>query len=60
MAESFPHLKLQREEPVTEKRPGRFRLPKALADPSTQHIEKALRCSASQTNGKIQIYCKRR
>jgi hypothetical protein len=45
-------LKLQREEPVTEKRPGGFRLPKARRPrrPRAQHIEKALRCSANPTN----------
>lgn len=34
MDESFPHLPLQREEPVTEKRPGGRRVPSAPADPA--------------------------
>ncbi len=32
--ESFPHLPLQREEPVTEKRPGGRRIPATPADPA--------------------------
>lgn len=34
MDETFPHLPLQREEPVTEKRPGGRRVPSAPADPA--------------------------
>ena len=33
MEESFPHLRLQREEPVTEKRTGGRRIPVAPSDP---------------------------
>ena len=34
MDKTFPHLPLQREEPVTEKRPGGRRVPSAPADPA--------------------------
>ncbi|MGR9045820.1 MAG: hypothetical protein ACU83N_11020, partial [Gammaproteobacteria bacterium] len=35
MTSSYPHLPLQREEPITEKRPGNYHPPPPPADPAS-------------------------
>jgi len=62
MAESFPHLKLQREEPVTEKRAGRFR-PYRAPDDAVAHarnLQKSLDRTKIQTDGDIGGFDERR
>ena len=57
MDETFPHLPLQREEPVTEKRPGGRRVPTAPADPAAhgralrQRLETAKDEAATDVGG---------
>ena len=52
MEKSYPHLQLRREEPVTEKRPGKPFFRKAPEDPSAhaKSLEESLRDAVSQTD----------
>jgi hypothetical protein len=43
MTSSYPHIPLQREEPITEKRPGNYFPPKPPADPSAHGRELGLK-----------------
>jgi hypothetical protein len=56
MEESFPHLRLEREEPVTEKRPpGRGRITEPPADPAAhgQRLKECLENAKQQTDKDI-------
>jgi len=52
MTESFPHLELNREEPITEKRAGRFRPLKAPEDPAAhaRTLQERLDSAKDQTD----------
>ena len=53
--ESFPHLPLQREEPVTEKRPGGRRIPGTPADPAGHGRALRHRLETAKTEAAINI-----
>ena len=53
--ESFPHLPLQREEPVTEKRPGGRRIPGTPADPAGHGRALRQRLETAKTEAAINI-----
>jgi len=57
MTSSYPHLPLQREEPVTEKRPGNYRPPQPPADPAAHasnlglQLQKTIQQTTQDTGG---------
>jgi len=55
MEESFPHLPLNREEPVTEKRPGTWRPPEPPDDPPAhgRMLQECLESAKNQTDEDI-------
>jgi hypothetical protein len=55
MDETFPHLTLNREEPITEKRPGRYFSPLPPADPPAhgRKLQESLESAKKQTDNDV-------